>query len=169
MSQADLEALLGHVARSLDPELSRSLPSILSESARPDDPSSSGPGIGGKRLPDARVHERGATGDAAQAFHVRLDRAVASPTSARARGDEDPVVDCASRRYFRWLERRFPRRDERDGLQRGAHAHAALQAGRSPTVGAGVSAQVMREYRRFRRCRRRQDPRDVILARQTDA
>ena len=81
---------------------------------------------------------------------------------------EDPVVDVRlAVRYFRWLERRFPRREE---------ALMAYNAG--PTrmrhykrVGVPRSVRayprkVMREYRRFSKMSGGgQDPRDVILAR----
>ena len=80
---------------------------------------------------------------------------------------EDPVLDVRlAVRYFGWLERRFPRREE---------ALMAYNAGpgrmrRYKRVGIPRSVRayprkVMREYQRFARVAGNPDPRDVMLAR----
>ena len=172
MSQADLEALLARVARSLDPELrSKLAEAVLSESARAGyDPLfilslvSVESGF--------RTHvssERGAYGLMQLRPSTFAWIAGREPDIGEgAAVSEDPVVDVRlAVRYFRWLERRFPRRDE---------ALMAYNAG--PTrmrhykrVGVPRSVRayprkVMREYRRFSKMAGGgQDPRDVILAR----
>jgi len=172
MSQADLEALLGHVARSLDPELrSKLAEAVLSESARAGyDPLFI---LGLVSVESGfRTHvssERGAYGLMQLRPSTFAWIAGREPDIGEgAAVSEDPVVDVRlAVRYFRWLERRFPRRDE---------ALMAYNAG--PTrmrhykrVGVPRSVRayprkVMREYRRFSKMAGGgQDPRDVILAR----
>jgi len=171
MTQADLEALLGRVARSLEPELrSKLAEAVLSESARAAyDPLFI---LGLVSVESGfRTHvssERGAYGLMQLRPSTFAWIAGREPDIGEgAAVSEDPVVDVRlAVRYFRWLERRFPRRDEALMPTTPGHAHAALQARRSPTVGAGVSRKVMREYRRFSKMAGGgQDPRDVILAR----
>ncbi len=152
MSQADLEALLGHVARSLDPELrSKLAEAVLSESARAGyDPLFI---LGLVSVESGfRTHvssERGAYGLMQLRPSTFAWIAGREPDIGEgAAVSEDPVVDVRlAVRYFRWLERRFPRRDE---------ALMAYNAG--PTR--------MRHYKRFSKMAGgEQDPRDVILAR----
>jgi soluble lytic murein transglycosylase len=172
MSQADLEALLGRVARSLQPELrSKLAEAVLSESARAGyDPLFI---LGLVSVESGfRTHvssERGAYGLMQLRPSTFAWIAGREPDIGEgAAVSEDPVVDVRlAVRYFRWLERRFPRRDE---------ALMAYNAG--PTrmrhykrVGVPRSVRayprmVMREYRRFSKMAGGgQDPRDVIVAR----
>ena len=172
MSQADLEALLGRVARSLDPGLrSKLAEAVLSESARAGyDPLFI---LGLVSVESGfRTHvssERGAYGLMQLRPSTFAWIAGREPDIGEgAAVSEDPVVDVRlAVRYFRWLERRFPRREE---------ALMAYNAG--PTrmrhykrVGVPRSVRayprkVMREYRRFSKMSGGgQDPRDVILAR----
>jgi len=172
MSQADLEALLGRVARSLEPQLRAKLAeAVLSESERAGyDPLFI---LGLVSVESGfRTHvssERGAYGLMQLRPSTFAWIAGREPDIGEgAAVSEDPVVDVRlAVRYFRWLERRFPRREE---------ALMAYNAG--PTrmrhykrVGVPRSVRayprkVMREYRRFSKMSGGgQDPRDVILAR----
>ena len=80
---------------------------------------------------------------------------------------EDPVVDVRlAIRYFHWLERRFPRRDE--ALMAYNAGPGRMRRYKRTGVPRAVRAyprKVMREYQRFAKMTGVQDPRDVMLAR----
>jgi len=80
---------------------------------------------------------------------------------------EDPVVDVRlAIRYFHWLERRFPRRDE--ALMAYNAGPGRMRRYKRTGVPRAVRAyprKVMREYQRFAKMMGVQDPRDVMLAR----
>jgi soluble lytic murein transglycosylase-like protein len=172
LTQAELEALLGRVARSLDPKLRVKLAEVvLSESARAGyDPLFI---LGLVSVESGfRAHvssERGAYG------LMQLKPSTFAWIAGRepdigdgAAVSEDPVVDVRlAVRYFRWLERRFPRRDEalmayNAGPRRLRHYR---RVGIPPAVRA-YPRKVMREYQRFAKMAGAgQDRRDVILAR----
>src|SRR6266481_3588316 len=171
MSQAALEALLGRVARSLDRELrSKLAEAVLSESARGGyDPLFI---LGLVSVESGfRPHvssERGAYG------LMQLQPSTFAWIAGRepdigdgAAVSEDPVIDVRlAIRYFAWLERRFPRREEalmayNAGPSRLRHYKRA----RIPSTVRAYPRKVMREYSRFARMLGRPDPRGVILAR----
>ena len=80
---------------------------------------------------------------------------------------EDPVVDVRlAIRYFHWLGRRFPRRDE--ALMAYNAGPGRMRRYKRTGVPRAVRAyprKVMREYQRFAKMMGVQDPRDVMLAR----
>ncbi|HYS11651.1 MAG TPA: lytic transglycosylase domain-containing protein [Myxococcales bacterium] len=172
VSQAELEVLLGRVARSLEPGLrSKLAEAVLSESGRAGyDPLFI---LGLVSVESSfRTHvssERGAYG------LMQLQPSTFAWIAGRepdigdgAAVSEDPVIDVRlAVRYFHWLEKRFPRRDE---------ALMAYNAGPTrmrrykrvgiPRTVRAYPRKVMREYQRFSKMLgSRQDPREVILAR----
>jgi soluble lytic murein transglycosylase-like protein len=172
MSQAELEVLLSRVAKPLEPGLRAKLAeAVLSESARAGyDPLFI---LGLVSVESGfRPHvssERGAYG------LMQLKPSTFAWIAGRepdigdgAAVSEDPVVDVRlAVRYFRWLEHRFPRREEalmayNAGPRRLRHyKHVGI-----PRSVRAYPRKVMREYQRFSKMAGGgQDPRDVILAR----
>jgi soluble lytic murein transglycosylase-like protein len=171
LGQAELEALLQRVAGRLDPQLRAKLAdAVLTESERAGyDPlfilalvsveSGFRPHVSS---------ERGAYG------LMQLQPSTFAWIAGRnpdigdgAAVSEDPVVDVRlAIRYFGWLERRFPRREE---------ALMAYNAGPGrmrrykrvgiPRAVRGYPRKVMREYQRLAKLAGNPDPRDVMLAR----
>jgi len=80
---------------------------------------------------------------------------------------EDPVVDVRlAIRYFHWLERRFPRRDEAlMAYNAGPGRMRRYKRAGIPRAVRAYPRKVMREYQRFAKMTGAQDPRDVMLAR----
>ena len=171
VGQEDLETLLARVARPLDPKLRAKLAeAVLSESARGGyDPLFI---LGLVSVESGfRPHvssERGAYG------LMQLQPSTFAWIAGRepdigdgAAVSEDPVIDVRlAIRYFAWLERRFPRREEalmayNAGPSRLRHYKRA----RIPSTVRAYPRKVMREYSRFARMLGRPDPRGVILAR----
>jgi len=172
LSQAKLEVLLGRVARSLDPQLRAKLAeAVLTESARAGyDPLFI---LGLVSVESSfRTHvssERGAYG------LMQLQPSTFAWIAGRepdigdgAAVSEDPVIDVRlAIRYFRWLEKKFPRRDE--ALMAYNAGPGRLRHYKRVGIPRAVRAyprKVMREYQRFSKMLgSRQDPREVILAR----
>jgi soluble lytic murein transglycosylase len=171
VGQDDLETLLARVARPLDPKLRAKLAeAVLSESVRGGyDPLFI---LGLVSVESGfRPHvssERGAYG------LMQLQPSTFAWIAGRepdigdgAAVSEDPVIDVRlAVRYFAWLERRFPRREEalmayNAGPSRLRHYKRA----RIPSTVRAYPRKVMREYSRFARMLGRPDPRGVILAR----
>jgi soluble lytic murein transglycosylase len=171
IGQAELEALLQRVAKRLDPALQAKLAeAVVTESERAGyDPlfilalvsveSGFRPHVSS---------ERGAYG------LMQLKPSTFAWIAGRNPdlGDggavsEDPVVDVRlAIRYFHWLERRFPRRDE--ALMAYNAGPGRMRHYKRTGVPQGVRAyprKVMREYHRFAKMTGVQDPRDVMLAR----
>jgi soluble lytic murein transglycosylase len=171
IGQAELEALLQRVAKRLDPALQAKLAeAVVTESERAGyDPlfilalvsveSGFRPHVSS---------ERGAYG------LMQLKPSTFAWIAGRNPdlGDggavsEDPVVDVRlAIRYFHWLERRFPRRDE--ALMAYNAGPGRMRHYKRTGVPQGVRAyprKVMREYHRFAKMMGVQDPRDVMLAR----
>jgi soluble lytic murein transglycosylase len=170
-SQADLETLLSRVARPLDPALRAKLAeAVLSESERGGyDPLFI---LGLVSVESGfRPHvssERGAYGLMQMKPSTFAWIAGREPDIGDgAAVSEDPVVDVRlAVRYFRWLERRFPRRDE--ALMAYNAGPARLRHFKRVGIPRSVRAyprKVMREYQRFTKMMGGQDPRAVILAR----
>jgi soluble lytic murein transglycosylase-like protein len=171
VGQEALETLLARVARPLDPQLRAKLAeAVLSESERGGyDPLFI---LGLVSVESGfRPHvssERGAYG------LMQLQPSTFAWIAGRepdigdgAAVSEDPVIDVRlAVRYFSWLERRFPRREE---------ALMAYNAGPSrlrryrrvgiPSTVRAYPRKVMREYDRFAKMLGRPDHRGVILAR----
>jgi soluble lytic murein transglycosylase len=80
---------------------------------------------------------------------------------------EDPVVDVRlAIRYFHWLERRFPRREEAlMAYNAGPGRMRRYKRTGVPRTVRAYPRKVMREYQRFAKMTGMQDPRDVMLAR----
>jgi|SRR5215813_13284052 len=172
LSQAELEVLLGRVARSLDPQLRTKLAeAVLSESARAGyDPLFI---LGLVSVESSfRTHvssERGAYG------LMQLQPSTFAWIAGRepdigdgAAVSEDPVIDVRlAIRYFHWLEKKFPRRDE--ALMAYNAGPGRLRHYKRVGIPRAVRAyprKVMREYQRFTKIAGvGQDPREVILAR----
>src|SRR3954470_21878890 len=171
MRQRELEALLSRVAGKLDPALrARLAEAVLTESARAGyDPLF----ILGLVAVESgfRTHvssERGAYGLMQLQPSTFAWIAGREPDIGEGGAvSEDPVVDVRlAIRYFRWLERRFPRRDE---------ALMAYNAGPSrlrhykrvgiPKAVRAYPRKVMSESQRFARMAGAPEPRDVLLAR----
>ena len=171
VGQSELEALLQRVAKRLDPALQVKLAeAVITESER----------VGYDPLfilalvsveSGFRPHvssERGAYG------LMQLKPSTFAWIAGRNPdlGDggavsEDPVVDVRlAIRYFHWLERRFPRRDE--ALMAYNAGPGRMRRYKRTGVPRAVRAyprKVMREYQRFAKMMGVQDPRDVMLAR----
>ena len=172
VTQPQLEALLARVARSLDPALRRKLAeAVLGESAK----------FGYDPLfilglvsveSSFRIHvssNRGAYG------LMQLQPSTFAWIAGRepdigdgAAVSEDPVIDVRlAVRYFRWLEKRFPRRE--DALMAYNAGPKRLRHYKRVGVPASVRAyprKVMHEYQRFSRMLAQgTDPREVVLAR----
>jgi|SRR5436190_3938150 len=172
LSQAQMEALLARVARSLDPKLRTKLAeAVLSESGRAGyDPLFI---LGLVSVESSfRTHvssDRGAYG------LMQLQPSTFAWIAGRepdigdgAAVSEDPVIDVRlAVRYFRWLERRFPRRE--DALMAYNAGPRRLRHYKRVGIPSSVRAysrNVMREYQRFvRMTGSGQDPRGVVLAR----
>jgi soluble lytic murein transglycosylase-like protein len=172
LTQAQMEALLGRVARSLDPSLRAKLAdAVLSESARAGyDPLFI---LGLVSVESSfRTHvssNRGAYG------LMQLQPSTFAWIAGRepdigdgAAVSEDPVIDVRlAVRYFRWLQRRFPRRE--DALMAYNAGPGRLRRYKRVGIPSAVRAyprKVMREYHRFARMTGSgQDPRGVVLAR----
>jgi soluble lytic murein transglycosylase-like protein len=172
LSQAKLEVLLGRVARSLDPKLRAKLAeAVLTESARAGyDPLFI---LGLVSVESSfRTHvssERGAYG------LMQLQPSTFAWIAGRepdigdgAAVSEDPVIDVRlAIRYYRWLEKKFPRRDE--ALMAYNAGPGRLRHYKRVGIPRAVRAyprKVMREYQRFAKMAGAgQDPRGVILAR----
>ncbi len=172
LSQAKLEVLLGRVARSLDPQLRAKLAeAVLTESARAGyDPLFI---LGLVSVESSfRTHvssERGAYG------LMQLQPSTFAWIAGRepdigdgAAVSEDPVIDVRlAIRYFRWLEKKFPRRDE--ALMAYNAGPGRLRHYKRVGIPRAVRAyprKVMREYQRFAKMAGAgKDPREVILAR----
>ena len=171
VGQPELEALLQRVAKRLDPALQAKLAeAVITESER----------VGYDPLfilalvsveSGFRPHvssERGAYG------LMQLKPSTFAWIAGRNPdlGDggavsEDPVVDVRlAIRYFHWLERRFPRRDE--ALMAYNAGPGRMRRYKRTGVPRAVRAyprKVMREYQRFAKMMGVQDLRDVMLAR----
>jgi len=171
VAQSDLEGLLARVARSLDPALrARLAEAVLSESARHGyDPLFI---LGLVSVESGfRPHvssERGAYG------LMQLQPSTFAWIAGRepdigdgAAVSEDPVIDVRlAVRYYRWLERRFPRRE--DALMAYTAGPRRLRHDKRTRIPATVRAyprKVMREYQRFARMLGRAEQSAVILAR----
>jgi soluble lytic murein transglycosylase-like protein len=171
VGQAEIEVVLQRVAKRLEPELRTKLAqAVLTESERAGyDPLFI---LGLVSVESAfRPHvssERGAYG------LMQLKPSTFAWIAGRnpdigdgAAVSEDPVIDVRlAIRYFGWLERRFPRRDE--ALMAYNAGPGRLRHYKRVGIPAAVRAyprKVMREYERFARLAGRQDPRDVMLAR----
>ena len=171
VGQEDLETLLARVARPLDPKLRTQLAeAVLSESARGGyDPLFI---LGLVSVESGfRPHvssERGAYG------LMQLQPSTFAWIAGRepdigdgAAVSEDPVIDVRlAVRYFAWLERRFPRREEAlMAYNAGPSRLHRYKRARIPSTVRDYPRKVMREYSRFARILGRPDPRGVILAR----
>jgi soluble lytic murein transglycosylase len=171
VGQAEMEALLAQVARRLDPDLRAKLAdAVLTESERAGyDPLFI---LGLVSVESGfRPHvasERGAYG------LMQLKPSTFAWIAGRnpdigdgAAVSEDPVIDVRlAIRYFGWLERRFPRRE--DALMAYNAGPGRMRHYKRVGAPAAVRAyprKVLREYERFARLAGRQDPRDVMLAR----
>jgi soluble lytic murein transglycosylase len=169
--QDDLETLLARVARPLDPKLRTKLAeAVLSESARGGyDPLFI---LGLVSVESGfRPHvssERGAYG------LMQLQPSTFAWIAGRepdigdgAAVSEDPVIDVRlAVRYFAWLERRSPRREDAlMAYNAGPSRLRRYKRARIPSTVRDYPRKVMREYSRFARILGRPDPRGVILAR----
>jgi soluble lytic murein transglycosylase-like protein len=172
LTQQEMESLLSRVARPLDPSLRTKLAqAVLSESARAGyDPLFI---LGLVSVESGfRPHvssERGAYG------LMQLQPSTFAWIAGRepdigdgAAVSEDPVIDVRlAVRYFRWLERRFPRREEAlMAYNAGPNRMRQYKRTGVPRTVRAYPRKVMGEYRRFAgMVAARQDPRGVILAR----
>jgi soluble lytic murein transglycosylase len=170
VGQDDLESLLARVARPLDPQLRTKLAeAVLSESVRGGyDPLFI---LGLVSVESGfRPHvssERGAYG------LMQLQPSTFAWIAGRepdigegAAVSEDPVIDVRlAVRYFAWLQRRFPRREEAlMAYNAGPSRLRRYKRARVPATVRDYPRKVMREYSRFARMLGRPDPRGVILA-----
>src|SRR5437016_2221402 len=145
IGQSELEALLQRVAKRLDPALQAKLAeAVLTESERA--------GYDPLFILALVSVESGFR------RHVSSDGGAVS---------EDPVVDVRlAIRYFHWLERRFPRRDEAlMAYNAGPGRMCRYKRAGIPRAVRAYPRKVMREYQRFAKMTGAQDPRDVMLAR----
>jgi len=171
VGQGDLETILARVARPLDPQLRTKLAeAVLSESTRGGyDPLFI---LGLVSVESGfRPHvssERGAYG------LMQLQPSTFAWIAGRepdigdgAAVSEDPVIDVRlAIRYFAWLERRFPRREEAlMAYNAGPSRLRRYKRVRIPSTVRAYPRKVMREYFRFAKMLGRPDPRGVILAR----
>ena len=171
IGQPEMEALLQRVASRLEPELRTKLAqAVLTESQRAGyDPLFI---LGLVSVESGfRPHvssERGAYG------LMQLKPSTFAWIAGRnpdigdgAAVSEDPVIDVRlAIRYFGWLERRFPRREE--ALMAYNAGPGRMRHYKRVGIPAAVRAyprKVMREYQRFAKVAGSQDPRDVMLAR----
>src|SRR2546426_120926 len=171
LTQPQMEALLARVARSLDPALrARLAEAVLTEAARAGYDSLFILGLVSVES-SFRTHvssNRGAYG------LMQLQPSTFAWIAGRepdigdgAAVSEDPVIDVRlAVRYFRWLERRFPRRE--DALMAYNAGPRRLRHYKRVGIPSTVRAyprKVMREYQRFARMTASgQDPRGVVLA-----
>jgi soluble lytic murein transglycosylase len=169
--QDDLEAVLQRVAKRLDPAVRTKLAeTILSESERFDyDPFFI---LGLVSVESGfRPHvssERGAYG------LMQLMPSTFAWIAGRepdigdgAAVSEDPVIDVRlAIRYFHWLERRFPKREEAlMAYNAGPRRLRHYKRVGIPKAVRAYPRKVMSEYQRFARMAGASEPRDVMLAR----
>jgi soluble lytic murein transglycosylase-like protein len=171
LTQPELEALLGNVAKSLDPELRNKLAeAVIAESVRAGYDPLFVLGLvsveSGFRVQASS--ERGASGlmqlkPSTFAWISGREPDIGSDGYAAA---EDPVIDVRlGIRYIRWLESRFHSRNE--ALMAYNAGPRRLQdykkTGEIPENVRDYPRRVLREYRRFVRLTGRSDP-DVTVA-----
>jgi soluble lytic murein transglycosylase-like protein len=170
MSQAQLEALLARVGKQLDAPLrSKLADAVLTESARAGyDPlfvlalvaveSSFRPQVSSERGAYGLMQLKPST----FAWIAGREQDIADDSMVM----EDPVVDVRlAVRYLRWLEHRFPKRDEAlMAYNAGPRRMQQYKRAGIPDSLREYPRRVMREYQRFVRMMATLDSRELVVA-----